>query len=272
MLLKRWITALVLLPLLILLILEGGRFFFSLALCAVAMVTLWEFFRIVFSQHVPAVPPVIYLWTYAAGACVVLLAANDGFNAVFMVAVVHCIGAAVISIFRFDTAQDAPIVALKQVFALLYIPVFLSFIALLYDGGTPEGIHWLFFLLVIVATGDTGAYFVGSYLGRHKLCPSVSPKKTVEGAVGGLACSLIFGSAYKFIFLSALSLSACVLLVLVTGIVGQTGDLFESEFKRAAGVKDSGGLLPGHGGFLDRIDALLFAAPAIYLIKEYLLS
>lgn len=272
MLSKRWITALVVLPLLILLILEGGRFFFSLVLCAVAVVTLWEFFRIVFSEHTPAVSPVIHLWTYAAGAGVVLFASNEAFNAVVAVAVVHCIGAGIMSIFRFNAAQDAPIVALKQVFALLYIPIFLSFIALLYDGGSSDGIRWLFLLLVIVATGDSGAYFVGSYLGRHKLCPSVSPKKTIEGACAGLACSMIFGIGYKLIFLPVLSLSGCTLLALVTGAVGQAGDLFESEFKRAAGVKDSGGLLPGHGGFLDRIDALLFAAPTIYLMKEYLLS
>lgn len=269
---KRWITALVMLPLLILLILKGGRLLFGLALCVVAIITLWEFFRIIFRDHSPAIPPIAYLWTYTAGAGVILLLQNYDFDAVACVVVVHFIGAAVISIFRFNATQDAPIVTLKQVFALIYIPILLSFLVLLYDGGSPQGIHWIFLLLLIVVTGDTGAYFVGSYYGCHKLCPAVSPKKTFEGAAGGLICSVIFGAVYQSIFLPALTLPGGILLALVTGMVGQAGDLFESEFKRAAGVKDSGGLLPGHGGFLDRIDALLFAAPTAYLLKEYLLS
>jgi phosphatidate cytidylyltransferase len=120
--------------------------------------------------------------------------------------------------------------------------------------------------------GDTGAYYAGSYLGRHKLCPAVSPKKTIEGAVGGLTASLLIAFFYKLLFIPALSIPAVLLFAAVVGAVGQVGDLFESEFKRAAGVKDSGRLLPGHGGFLDRIDALLFAIPTAYLLKEYLLT
>ncbi|RJQ74616.1 MAG: phosphatidate cytidylyltransferase [Desulfobacteraceae bacterium] len=269
---KRWITALVVLPLLIFLILKGGRLVFSLALCTVSIITLHEFFRIAFSNHTPAVPPLFTLWTYASGAGLVLLAPSHGLPAVVAVVIIHCIGAAVMSIFRFSISQDAPLVTLKQAFALIYIPLFLSFIALLYDGGSPEGIRWIFLLLLIVVTGDTGAYYVGSYLGRHKLCPSVSPKKTIEGAVGGLMCSVIFGAGYTLMFLPVMSLPASIVLALVTGLVGQAGDLFESEFKRVAGVKDSGGLLPGHGGFLDRIDSLLFAAPTAYLLKDCLLS
>jgi len=175
-------------------------------------------------------------------------------------------------IFRFSTTQDAPSVAVKQVFGLIYIPFFMSFIVLLYDGGSIAGIHWIFLLLLIVVAGDTGAYFTGRFLGRRKLCPSVSPKKTIEGAVGGLLCSVVFAIAYKLIFMPELSLFGTFLLASVTGMVGQAGDLFESEFKRVSGVKDSGGLLPGHGGMLDRIDALLLAAPTAYLLKEYLLT
>lgn len=272
MLWKRWITALVIIPLLVLLIIKGERLVFSLALSAAAVITLWEFFRIVFSSHDPPVPRIFTWWSYAAGAALVMLAANHGLPAVIAVMAIHCLGAAVMSIFRFSTTQDAPSVAVKQVFGLIYIPFFMSFIVLLYDGGSIAGIHWIFLLLLIVVAGDTGAYFTGRFLGRRKLCPSVSPKKTIEGAVGGLLCSVVFAIAYKLIFMPELSLFGTFLLASVTGMVGQAGDLFESEFKRVSGVKDSGGLLPGHGGMLDRIDALLLAAPTAYLLKEYLLT
>jgi phosphatidate cytidylyltransferase len=272
MLWKRWITALVILPLLVLLIIKGGRLVFGLALSAAAVITLWEFFRIVFSGHSPPVPRLFTWWSYASGTALVLLASSHGLAAVSAVMAVHCLGAAVMSVFRFSSNEDAPIVAVKQVFALVYIPFFMSFMALLYDGGSIEGIHWIFLLLLIVVTGDTGAYFTGRFLGRRKLCPSVSPKKTIEGAIGGLLCSVLFAVAYKLLFIPALSLSGTFVLAAVAGMVGQAGDLFESEFKRVAGVKDSGGLLPGHGGMLDRIDALLLAAPTVYLLKEYLLT
>jgi phosphatidate cytidylyltransferase len=100
----------------------------------------------------------------------------------------------------------------------------------------------------------------------------VSPKKTIEGAVGGLGANLIFGWMFKMLFFNDLPVLVCIVVALGAGIAGQAGDLFESEFKRSAGVKDSGTILPGHGGILDRIDALLFAAPVAYLLKVLLLS
>lgn len=266
---KRWITALVALPLLILLVLKGGSTLFAIVIAIVATIALWEYFRIVYADHSSTVPWWSSLWTYAAGAVMILTIHRHGFMAVAALLVIHFIGAALFSIFKFKADRDAPIVTVKQVFGLIYIPFFMSFAVLLYNGA--DGMHWVFWLLLVVAAGDTGAYYVGSYRGRRKLCPAVSPKKTIEGSVGGLTANLIFGAAYKLIFLPSVSLPGCLLFALLIGAVGQAGDLFESEFKRAAGIKDSGKLLPGHGGFLDRIDALLFALPIAYLIKEYLL-
>jgi phosphatidate cytidylyltransferase len=108
-------------------------------------------------------------------------------------------------------------------------------------------------------------------LGRHKLNPAVSPGKTIEGAIGGLAGNILVGSIAKFFFLPALSWGPSILFFLAAGLAGQVGDLFESEFKRASKIKDSGGILPGHGGFLDRIDALLFASPVAYFFKVYII-
>jgi len=132
-------------------------------------------------------------------------------------------------------------------------------------------VQWIFFLLFIVFSGDTGAYYVGSYLGRHKLCPSISPGKTIEGAVGGVISSVIIGYGFKMMVLPQLNPSATIALIIVVNLAAQAGDLFESELKRAGNIKDSGAILPGHGGLLDRIDALLFAAPVIYLFKAYIM-
>jgi phosphatidate cytidylyltransferase len=266
---KRWITALVGLPLLILLILKGGATLFTLAIGGAAIIAMWEYYRIVFTGHTPPVPLYSCLWSYAAGAAIVWTLPTHGFKAMVALIMVHFIGAAFFSIHRFSHAQDAPVVAVKQVFGILYIPVCLAFLGLLYNAA--DGIHWVFLLLLVVAAGDTGAFYVGSYLGRHKLAPAVSPKKTIEGALGGLAANLIACFVYSHLFLPALSPIGVIVFAVGVGVVGQAGDLFESEFKRAAGIKDSGSLLPGHGGFLDRMDALIFAAPIAYLIKEYLL-
>lgn len=267
--LKRWITALIALPLLILLIIKGGNVLFTFFVAAVCVLTLWEFFRIVYQNHSPSVPPVFSIWAYVISVAIILTVQYQGFNAVVALIALDIIGVAFLSIFRFKLSQDAPVVAVKQVFGVVYIGLFLSFAVQLH--AETDGIHWVLLTLLVIAAGDTGAYYAGSYLGRHKLCPSVSPKKTIEGAMGGLLANLIVGIAYKVLFISSLSIWGCAFLVLVVGAVGQAGDLFESEFKRAANIKDSGTLLPGHGGFFDRIDALLFALPTAYIFKEYIL-
>ncbi len=126
---------------------------------------------------------------------------------------------------------------------------------------------FIFLMCVIVWSGDTGAYFTGKKLGRRKLAPLISPNKTWEGAIGGLTASIvgawIFKSLNLFLMPNWLVLTLCAV---VGGRLGQLGDLAESSFKRFAGVKDSGSIFPGHGGFLDRVDGLLFAAPAIWFI------
>lgn len=133
-----------------------------------------------------------------------------------------------------------------------------------------SGSHGRYLLLVlgVVWLGDTGGYFGGRFLGRHKLSPQKSPKKTWEGAIVGLAASLFGALAWQMIFGTSeprefVVIAACGFL---GGIGGQLGDLVESVMKRFTGVKDSGRLLPGHGGALDRIDGVLFAAPVIWFI------
>jgi phosphatidate cytidylyltransferase len=137
----------------------------------------------------------------------------------------------------------------------------------LYDSG-PNGMY-LILVLAVVWLGDTGGYFGGRFLGRHQLSPQKSPKKTWEGAVVGLAASLLGAFAWYFMVIDiddSTQFSVCAACGFFGGIGGQMGDLVESVIKRFTGVKDSGRLLPGHGGALDRIDGVLFAAPVIWFI------
>jgi phosphatidate cytidylyltransferase len=127
----------------------------------------------------------------------------------------------------------------------------------------------LLLLLAIVWLGDSGAYYVGKTLGRHKLAPRVSPNKTWEGAIANLVAGLLAATAWSFWRTGTVDLGI-VLLAGVVSIAAQIGDLVESLLKRGAGIKDSGAILPGHGGMLDRMDALLFAAPVMWLGVELL--
>jgi len=128
----------------------------------------------------------------------------------------------------------------------------------------PLGEWLIFFLLLVTWASDTGAYLVGTLYGRHRLAPTISPKKTVEGLVGGLIAAIIAGYAARWWFLPELSGLDCLILATLLTIAGLWGDLTESAMKRSVGMKDSGGILPGHGGMLDRLDSLLFAAPVFY--------
>jgi phosphatidate cytidylyltransferase len=133
-----------------------------------------------------------------------------------------------------------------------------------------HGAAWVLFAIAVSFGNDTGAYFAGRALGRHKLYPAVSPGKTVEGGVGGMAAGLLIMLVGRALFAPWLTIGDCLLVAIPAGIVGPIGDLVESLIKRAAGVKDSGRLLPGHGGMLDRIDALLFVSAWMYVYATYI--
>jgi phosphatidate cytidylyltransferase len=124
--------------------------------------------------------------------------------------------------------------------------------------------HWLLFALALVWVGDSTAYYVGKRFGRHRMAPRLSPAKTWEGAASSMAASLVFGVFYLRRFLAEVAPAEAVGLSVAAAVAGQFGDLVESALKRGAGVKDSGTLLPGHGGFLDRLDSSLFTMPVVY--------
>ena len=161
--------------------------------------------------------------------------------------------------------------AMATVTGIFYV-VFFSFHVTLVDQTDYALMVWL---IVITAFGtDIMAYFSGYLLGRHKLCPKISPKKTVEGSIGGILGSVILSGLFGYFFMPEVIIH-CIIIGVLGGIVSQFGDLTASIFKRKMGIKDYGNLIPGHGGILDRFDSVLFTGPMVYyyivLVMEYLL-
>ncbi|GAF86347.1 unnamed protein product, partial [marine sediment metagenome] len=132
--------------------------------------------------------------------------------------------------------------------------------------GLDDGRNWVFFALFVTFASDTTAFFIGRALGRHKLAPGISPGKTWEGAIGGILGAIVVSLFFTLNtpLILPLSWGQVILLGLLVSIFGQLGDLAESLFKRYTGVKDSGSVLPGHGGFLDRMDSVVFASAVVY--------
>ena len=168
-------------------------------------------------------------------------------------------------LFRF---RDIPSVAARltaTITGIVYAGFLTTYLALFKRlAPVSEGGHFVILVLVIAWLADTGGYFAGRFLGKAKLYEAVSPKKTWAGAWGGIAGSLLGVVVMKLAFLSWLGWFDVAAIAIVGGVLGQLGDLTESLIKRSVGVKDSGALLPGHGGILDRIDAVLFIAPFVY--------
>lgn len=132
-----------------------------------------------------------------------------------------------------------------------------------------NGIYYLLLLLDFSAVCDTGAYFTGSTLGKHKLCPEISPKKTVEGALGGIISSLVVALVLVLAFNRTEHIASTMLLTVPMCVLGMLGDLFASAIKRSSQIKDYGTLIPGHGGILDRFDSILMIAPVLYIFESF---
>ncbi len=153
------------------------------------------------------------------------------------------------------------------ILGLVYLPFLLGHLIPLRM--LPQGREWIFMTLIVIMSCDSFAYFIGRKLGKNKLYPAVSPNKSIEGALGGLLGAVLAVLLVKYTFLPTIGMFSAVLIGLILGIMGQLGDLFESLLKRACQVKDSGTMIPGHGGILDRLDSLLFAFPLVYYIARY---
>ena len=133
----------------------------------------------------------------------------------------------------------------------------------------PEGSAWLIVGTAITAGSDTGAYFIGKAIGKRKLCPNISPNKTIEGAMGGIFAGIAAGLGFALLFLPSINWFLVAGFSVLLSLVGVAGDLTESIIKRGTGTKDSGNCLAGHGGILDRVDSLLFVGPVLYYLLVF---
>jgi phosphatidate cytidylyltransferase len=257
----RILSALVLIPAVV-----GAIWFLPpLGLLAVAEAVLWlaffEYTRLAAAIGVRV--PVVVPGFAAAGVCAAVAWPGGSADPVLMAAVV-VMGALSIATARVGVEVLATVAA--ALFAALYLGLSL---------GALVAVRWLvsreavLLLLLTVIVSDTAQLYVGSSLGRHPLAPAISPKKTVEGVIGGFAAGVAAIVIVGQWWLPGFGAASLVGLGVVVVSAGILGDLFESQLKRTAGLKDSSALIPGHGGVLDRIDAILFAAPAYYLFLRY---
>ncbi|MDO9110090.1 MAG: phosphatidate cytidylyltransferase, partial [Desulfatirhabdiaceae bacterium] len=222
-----------------------------------------------YSRNAKGIYPPLVILGYTSGLSIIWAAYSNSTAFMLVIITLNFLLCSFFLLPRYKTDPAIVHAFAMQIQGMVYIPVLIT--CLIRIRNTDAGILWIFLLLAVVFAGDIGAYYAGSYLGRHKLCPSVSPNKTVEGSIGGLCANLLIGAIIKAMFLPSLPWAACMVMFLLIGAAGQIGDLYESALKRSVQIKDSGTLLPGHGGMLDRIDALLFASPVALIFKEYIL-
>lgn len=260
--LKRVTSALIILPpFLCFLLYTTTEFFLALVLLLTAL-SLREYFRMLDLSQCPVQPRVSYLLSF-------LLVCSAYSRASFWLPLMTFFTLVALTLNAIITGQSDPhrfTALLHNLFGVFFIAWSLSHLVLIRN--LPAGKSYILFLCAIVWVGDTLAMYVGKIVGRHKMSPLVSPGKTWEGAAGGLIGGLITAAVFGRFLIPQLPLLQCLLLALLLSVAAQISDLGESMIKRYTGFKDSGELIPGHGGLLDRIDSLLFAAPTfVYMLR-----
>lgn len=261
----RWISGLLIASGVVFLLLAGSQTMVQWVVVALSLLALWEYF----SLTLKGVTPVFKFLGLALGgiltASLIFWANNsDRFFILLSVVIVLTI------IFHFRGRQGLNERVRDMVFfyfGVMFISVLFAFWALI--RGLDQWSFWVFLLLGSTFASDTGAYMVGHRFGRHKLAPLISPGKTVEGLIGGWIFALIAALVVQRIFWPEYPLTLLMIIGTLIATVGPLGDLSESLIKRGVDAKDSGRLIPGHGGFLDRVDALLFNGPVVYFFAQY---
>ncbi|MEZ4299840.1 MAG: phosphatidate cytidylyltransferase [Polyangiaceae bacterium] len=179
------------------------------------------------------------------------------------------VAAVLLTLLRLGEMKTAALRMMAVIFGPIWLGGGLGSAILLHRDGGKDGPGFVLLALMLSWLSDTGAYFAGRFLGKHKLYEAVSPKKTVEGAIGGIGGAVAGAMLAHFFYMKSLPIAHALGLAVVAGAIGQAGDLGESLLKRSFGVKDSGGIIPGHGGLLDRVDALLFTASISYVYLRF---
>ena len=262
---QRWITGILVAAPIFALLSLGPYWSWCLLVGLATAAGLWEFQRLVFPEGLPEPWQAFNILAGLAFPLGTALGGTAGLHGALLAAV-FC-GFFSLLVFA---PQNASALSLLARFGLgwVYIPYLLSYVLLI--GKMEAASSRIFFALVVTFAGDSGAFYCGRSFGRHKLYEVVSPKKTIEGSLGGLFCSMLAGTLFGYLFLASIFSGWLIVLGLILGVVGQTGDLIESMIKRMSGKKDSSRLLPGHGGVLDRLDSLLFVFPVTWFFLQWM--
>jgi len=241
---------------------KGGPLPFACLLSVFSFIGIYEFYRMALPERT------LEIWPAAlCGALMIFIPFSGGERLALAGLTGLFLSFALLFLFRIRDITTAARDIAYAVLGFLYIPFLLMHLVMLHR--TAYGWQWLLVIMLIVMTNDSAAYYTGCAFGKHRLYPLVSPKKSIEGALGGVIGSICGTLLAKFTFFPQLPLADALVTAVVIGILGQTGDLFESLLKRSFGVKDSGSIIPGHGGVLDRLDSIIFAAPAMYYYVIY---
>jgi phosphatidate cytidylyltransferase len=265
----RLLTAAVAIPILLFSVWWSRPYLFDAIALAAIVAAVSELF---FIADRAGAPPFAWIGYPAAVALVLVPAvARPEANAIVLAAAGVALMIAMLA--RVDDKARVLVSAGATLLALVYIAFLGSYLVAIRavpEPARPGKLLTLF--MAVIMMSDTGAYFAGRTMGRHKLAPRVSPAKTVEGSIGGLVASVAAAVASKYIFFPELPIPDAVVLGAGMGALGQVGDLCESLLKRGSDVKDAASILPGHGGFLDRLDSMLLNAPAFYYYYVYVLA
>lgn len=257
---KRWLTGIIAIPFLLIIIGIETRWPFYILLLFASITGLMEFYGIT-AVNIPR----FVRWSgYAlTSLLLVVLSMRQMLLAPVIIVLLGFVPMTFFVFMHHKPNKELSTYIGKAVLGPIYVGLPLAMLVLI-DIRT-NGKFWIFLLLTVIFANDTGAFYFGKFFGKHKLHETVSPNKTWEGAIGGLLCSVIAATWFlHLVRLRPMDIPVLV-LVLALSIAGQIGDLSESMLKRNHGVKDSGKILPGHGGMLDRIDGLLFSIPMLYL-------
>jgi phosphatidate cytidylyltransferase len=262
MLRTRLATAAFAIPALWLIVQHLPPWFFAGFVVAVAAVGLYEFFAMALPEH-RMERSLGVAWGIAVAGTVVSRR-PEVWGAALALGV---IGGLALSLLRGDDLDGAVQRLGVSLLGVLYVGFFTPHVVLL--RGAEDGWRWVLFTIFVAMGSDSGGYFTGRYGGRHKLAPSISPGKTVEGAAGAVAGAMLIAMACRLVFFPRLGFGEALTLGAAVSVLAQIGDLCESALKRAFGAKDSGWIIPGHGGILDRLDSLLFPVVFAYYYAAF---
>ncbi len=257
MLWKRVISGLLFLPVFYLVVWKLPPIYFAVLVALAALTGQFEFYRMVKNR---GIRPLVVLGMLLGGLIVILLPGMNGIVFITFSLFLVLIG----RLFALRPVEGAIEDISATFLGIFYVALLFGFQIAIRTPPTPNGKQWIVFLYFVIWATDIGAYSIGIPFGKHKLFPKISPKKSVEGLIGGFVAAVAMALLCRVWFMPPMEIGEAAGLGALLAGVGTIGDLVESMLKRSTGVKDSGTIIPGHGGMLDRMDSMLFAAPVLF--------